>query len=981
MMAERENEPGARPPLTLSPWLAALGGLGLYGWTLNHWVTLSSLPLAAQLAGWDWHPGMLLWRPTLQAPLLFILTSPLRLLPAGWRPAGLNIFTAVCAALTLGILARSVRLLPHDRTKEQRQREGGEYALLSMRAAFLPAAFAALMLGLQLVFWENATSGTGEMVDLLVFAFLILCLLEYRLAQNERWLSVLALVYGMGVANNWALISFFPCFLAAVLWLRGRSFFQLGFFLRMTGWGAVGLTLYLLMPMLGAAGHEGGFWELLHQELGTQSFVLKLFPRAVALVAWALILVPLLFAAIRWPSFEAEMSPVAHDLTRGMFRLMHLVLLAFVALMFFDLKFSPNPQRMQLPGFMTFYYLAALCIGYYSGYVLLVFGRDVVYRWGQARGMLRAVNGVMVGLLWVAALGLPALLFWQNIPHINAQNSDAVAQYGEAMARSLPAKAPGRQTLVLADDAIRLDLAEATCQRLGKSGDYIFVDTQSLTHREYLSYLSERNPPLKKLLIKLENIPPVIGSWQIADLLGHLAQRQQIYYLHPSEGYYFESVYMTPRGLGGDLRPYTNQAEQLQTRALTAEGIATNQAFWKEMRKGPLASLPDLNEQNADAVRVAIYYAQSLNYWGVELQKAGTQRQNNQALLQDAGNQFAEAMRLNPENYLARINLRYNAGLRGVTPPAGTLISWQALAARVGNWVSLINIDGPSDVPELDLLIGRQMAVAGDYVQAIHLFQRSLQLSPESPEAELDIAKTYVDLRLYDQALGVIKHIRDQTSHLPEDLVRVEALAYSKKGNYEAAERLLVEAQQKNPKDANFLGVMVEFYRVMGYEGLRQSGGDASKEERAMQCFTEGLAAVDKQLELLNHSMANTTDIPEAMLRKAELQIMLKKYNDAIVTLTQVSEMNPENPVPRVNRAISELQVGKIAEAKSDYLALEKMLPKASYVVYYGLTQVAQKQKDEAAEARYGKLYLKYAPRQTSEYTNMVQQLQKLGGH
>ena len=72
-----------------------------------------------------------------------------------------------------------------------------------------------------------------------------------------------------------------------------------------------------------------------------------------------------------------------------------------------------------------------------------------------------------------------------------------------------------------------------------------------------------------------------------------------------------------------------------------------------------------------------------------------------------------------------------------------------------------------------------------------------------------------------------------------------------------------------------------------------------------MQCFTEGLAAVDKQLELLNHSMANTTDIPEAMLRKAELQMMLKKYNDAIVTLTQVSEMNPENPVPRVNRAIS----------------------------------------------------------------------------
>jgi tetratricopeptide (TPR) repeat protein len=559
-------------------------------------------------------------------------------------------------------------------------------------------------------------------------------------------------------------------------------------------------------------------------------------------------------------------------------------------------------------------------------------------------------------------------------------NGDAVSQYGDTLVRSLPPKSPTRQTLVLADDSIRLDLAEATSQRLGKSDQYIFIDTHSLNHREYFSYLEQRYPQLQKLLKKPSVLPPVIDSAEIIELMAALARYQQVYYLHPSEGYFFEGVYMVPRGLGGDLKPYQGAKERLLMPVLTAGEIDKNEAFWREMKKGPLASLTDLNELNTDAVRVGIYYSQALNYWGAELQKAGTQGQTNLARLQEAGDQFAEAMRLNPENYLARINLHYNAVLRGLPPPAGTLISWQALANRVGDWIALMNIDGPANMPALDQLIGRRMAVAGDYIQALHLFLRSLQLDPDNPVAELDVAKTYVDLRLYDEALGVISHIRQRGGQLPDDLVRVEALAYTKKGDFEAAEKLLVDTQQKNPKDASFLGIMVEFYRVIGYAALQRSGGDPKKEQEAMHWFAAGLAAVDKQLTLLSGSMGNTTDFPDALLRKSELQMLLKKYNDAIVTLTKALELDPENPVALVNRAISELEAGKIPEAKSDYMALEKILPNESYVVYYGLTQIAEKQKDDAAEKRYGKLYLKFAPHQTMEYTNVTLQLQKLGG-
>src|ERR1039458_8437641 len=77
------------------PLLVALGALVFYGVTLSRGVTINSLPLTAKIAGWD-------WLPSTGQPLLWLLTLPLRLLPAAWVPAGLNFFSATTAALTLG---------------------------------------------------------------------------------------------------------------------------------------------------------------------------------------------------------------------------------------------------------------------------------------------------------------------------------------------------------------------------------------------------------------------------------------------------------------------------------------------------------------------------------------------------------------------------------------------------------------------------------------------------------------------------------------------------------------------------------------------------------------------------------------------------------------------------------------------------------------------------------------------------------------
>ena len=98
---------------TKLPWLAAGALFLIYLVTLNQWVSIRSIAVVASITGWD-------WTLPLQHPLFYTLTYPVRFLPANVQLLTLNLFSAVCAGLTVWLLVRSVALLPHDRTDEQR---------------------------------------------------------------------------------------------------------------------------------------------------------------------------------------------------------------------------------------------------------------------------------------------------------------------------------------------------------------------------------------------------------------------------------------------------------------------------------------------------------------------------------------------------------------------------------------------------------------------------------------------------------------------------------------------------------------------------------------------------------------------------------------------------------------------------------------------------------------------------------------------
>ena len=971
MTAEDKINPPQRQPITLSPWLVVVGASLLYALTLNHWVALKALPLMAQVTGWDWHPYSLKWRPETMAPLFLVMTAPIRLLPASWQPAALNVFTAACAALTLGLLARSVRLLPHDRTREQRQREMGAHALLSIRAAFLPALFAVLVLATQLTFWENAIVATGEMLNLLVFAFILDCLLEFRVSQNDKWLTVSALVFGLGESNNWALLGFFPLYLISLVWIRGFvAFFNLRFLARMALWGAAGALLYLLIPILGAAG--GGqdsfmsrFSYLFGGELGAQSYGLKLVPGWLALLAGVPSLLPLLFAGIKWPSFEGEISAVGNILTRFMFSALHVACLALALVTFFDFKYSPSVRMREQPvSFLTFYYIGALCVGYFSGYMLLVFAAIRLPSWERRHPLTKIFNLTLVAAVWVVSFAAPALLIWQNFPHIRAGNSHMLQQFADQTLDALPAKT----AVILSDDPTRLYLLQAAYERRGQRNENVMIETESFPHREYLFYLAARYPQLKSLMTtNLARLPSVLGSDKLTIFMHYVAQNYMAYYLHPSFGYYFEALYLKPRGLVYELKAYTTNLTQppLPTEA----EMQANQAFWAKLENGTLQALPARASLDLDDMAVSVDYAVALDYWGTELQKAGH--------LKEAQGQFAEAVRLNTNNFIAAINLQYNERLqKGGHQPIEEGVELVGKATRLYGLDAVLRGSGPPDEPDLDLELGGILAERGNLAQAARLFQRRLQFLPGDSEAELAMAKTYVDMGQPAKAMELINKLRRSSKIDSWKLTRCEAMADMAGGDYAAAEKVLHAAVQAHPNDENRVATLVQYYRFRGFEYDR-----AHKGLEAARCFANALTNINLQLKLLASPNHDAQDVPETLVKKAELETMLHSYDAAISTLGQILQIQPKNYTALLNRALTEIQLKQFQAAKDDFREMGKVLPHQSYLAEYGLAEVASAEKNKAEEIDHLKRCVRSAPEDSSEYQRATNRLAALEGH
>jgi tetratricopeptide (TPR) repeat protein len=777
------------------------------------------------------------------------------------------------------------------------------------------------------------------------------------------------------MAETWAMIGFFPVFIAALVWTRRLSFFNLRFLGRMALCGLAGMLFYLLLPLVAAASDKVPltFWQALKSNLSSQFYVLKLFlfrpdlRQVVALLSLTSLL-PVFVLAIRWKSGFGDSSQIGSTLASVMFHLIHAVFLGLCVWVAFDPPFSPRHLGLGIP-FLTFYYLGALSAGYYGGYFLLVFRKEANTRSGQPQpSPYQLLNGPAVGgVCLVFILAVTGLVF-RNVPQIHDTNGDTFQKYTSLVEENLPREG----CILLCDDPRRLLLTQASLARQGRAKDFVPLDTQSLSYPAYHKFLHAEFPQKWPDTVSASEMTNGMSPLHLLSLLAALAKTNQLYYLHPSFGYYFEQFYLEPHGLVYKLK--TLPEDTLLPPPPDKNQIAENEAFWSRAEKqafdpieralvppnpSAVQALPEIifmhlhigDEQNLNAITAGTFYSRSLDFWGAGLQRSGE--------LEKAAARFDMAQKLNPDNVVAQINLQFNQKLR-----AGQAVTMDLSSAtpdqfgKYRDWDAVLNENGPFDEISFCFEDGILLAQDNGYFrQAIAQFTRVRELAPDNLPARLWLGQLYLVSHLPERALDALREplAQPQKFSLAEtnstQLDLLAAAAYFQKNDTAHGIELLQTEISRHPTNDELLVTAAQAYLTRGL-------------------FADAMGVIDHKLKL-------TPDDPGWLFSRGYASLQLKNYDDAIAAMTRVLAIQTNNSNARFNRALAYLNSGQLDAAHDDYEKLQHSFTNA-FQIAYGLGEIAWRKHDTAEAIRNYDIYLASANTNTAEATNILQRLRDL---
>jgi tetratricopeptide (TPR) repeat protein len=955
------------------PLQVAIGALVLYAVTLSHGVTMNSLSLTAKVAGWD-------WMPMAGQPLLWLLALPLRLLPAAWVPLALNTFSAFTAALTLGLLARTVQLLPWECSWENTGRWVGA----------LPVLLACGVCGLEFSFWQEATAAGGDMMDLLLLATSLWLLLEYRIRRESRWLDAAVFVWGLGMAENWLMLLTLPLFVGGVIrlhglrfflhrrseektgggetWLQGLFLFRVKFLLRLAGLGLAGFSLYALLPLVnGLAPHSP--WDLgqsWHASLKqTKDMVLLLYyqfwltHRALTLAVAVYFLVPALSCLVRFGDEGTFHKTQADRFVLWIYRSLRVLLLLACLWLAFDPVVGPrqivqHQFGISLP-MLTFDYLDALGAGFLAGNLLLIAQAPVRRRRHSRAGIKWRQLAVCfaAGCFALIVAGLAA----RNIPAILHFNAHPLQRFGEMAVESLPA---GRGVM-LSDQPQKLAVFQAALSQHRERADWLAVDTRSLSAVEYRAGLERRQPAG---WLTDENRHQ-LTSLEMRRLLEQVARTNRLFYLHPSYGYFFEQFSLEPMGSIYEMKRRGNNP--LEIPPLPGDAAGADEIFWTGAWQkvfAPLIAGSDRRQTGwLDTIHrtglasaplyqdrlLAEWYSLSLDGWAVALQRQGRWT--------EARLRFEQALQLNPDNFSARISLACNTNHQSGRKLG--LGDADKVAAELGNSQRLslvMNSCGPFDEPVFCYLLGCSFQQINQPLQAAQQFERTRMLAPGAAAPEFALAELYTRLRYDDRARPLIGHLRDKAKNLPADsamnvdLGLLEANSWLSQTNIASANIAFESVLQQHPDDAQIVNRVVGTYLAFGD-------------------FTNALQLINA------HLSKSPDDVPGLNLKAS---ILIQSGNaaaaaavlDHLLTLTNL-------PVIRLNRAIARLASQDFAAAETDYRELEKSGAETGPACF-GLAVIAEHRHDTNQAVNYLRLCLTNTPPGTILWREAVARLQVL---
>lgn len=935
MTTDKTGAAGNNFVLKTLPWLIGAGGVLVYFITLNHWISFASLGTVARISGW-------LWRPEIGQPLTLAVFAPFRLLPEAARPLALNLATAVCAGLVLVQLARSVAILRHDVAPDDPLRKNKSApAILIGPLAWKPPVFAAVACGMQLGFWEHATSASGEILGLLCFAFALRGLLEFRITRQQKWLSRSALVYAVGLTNNWLMLGYLPVFVAGIIWVKGYSpFLELRFLLRMSGWALVGLSLYLLVPALlcVAAPDQWDFWPTLKTYLVAQkNALLVLRSHAFRLLTLTSVL-PFLLLAVRWRSHTVQL---ADDTRHGVFFAKtsgHFIHgLFFVTALWIALNpmFTPRQMEMKSP-LLIYYYPWAMVAGYCAGYLLL---------FGLPRGSRRPAKWPTVAALLLLVL-LPATLIWKNLGDIQLTNGRALREF----ARQLYDDLPEGKVAVLSDEPRPLLLLRAELAAHDREKSPMLIDTRSLPWPEYHRRLSRDYGSRCPEVLPTNRVESV-GPGKMLAFVHQIATNEPVVYLHPSSGLFFEDFAAEPHGW--IQRLVERPSGKLSTRATPDRVVTNNEQIWQQRwterlaaraaqfaasrervarwSRPPLKALKLSSRPNETAMLLASAHSKVLNHWGTHMQRFGREA--------EAAEWFQRAIAFDPDNLAARINLEF-AVRRQKGEPGRLTLAWVKNAfpnvlGKYETWVEVISRGGPVDEPTFLLHTGRMYLVAGNPRQALEAFARGSELAPDWVAPKLWQAQSQNQLGNFAAALAL-------TEGLPA-----------------------FDTQIKGPALAQLLHIRAVALRMTGQTNeavayLEQFASVHQHENEVIATAADLCASAGRfqaELKWRDALMQRDPNRVDWLVKKGLAELRQGEFEVARLTLTRALTLAPADGNARLLRAIAALRAGSLEDARRDY---QELLKKRDYSqnALFGLGGIAWREHDTNALIQYYQAFL-----------------------
>ena len=141
---------------------------------------------------------------------------------------------------------------------------------------------------------------------------------------------------------------------------------------------------------------------------------------------------------------------------------------------------------------------------------------------------------------------------------------------------------------------------EAALARDGRAKDFLPLETQSLNWPDYIRFLHRKYPQKWPELVSATDVKPLnpIGPLGAINIL---SKSNELYYLHPSFGYYFEQFYLEPHGLVYKLK--TLPDDTLLPPPPDKNLIAANEAFWARAETRRSRPLPGGHPPEPNAPR------------------------------------------------------------------------------------------------------------------------------------------------------------------------------------------------------------------------------------------------------------------------------------------------------------------------------------------------------------------------------------------